>query len=291
MGNCALICNTIRHNGISKMEHRCELFTCLGMPRHAIPQPPVHVPPKLLKFCSNPHALPRPLSGAKESVLAADIYRHSATYWRLCYGDELLPPTQLPTLLTSINTRSTLRACLSLPPHSQYWKLQSCPWKLFVPIHAVQQSPRSCSISTANVCYFSNYYLICQHANHFSVYLKPTNELQFFWLTSIYFVINCILLRQICFPFSMLYYVCTVDFTLDAGLPARSQYSESPATGHLDTGIPWFHCVYKQILRWFPRFQVATTCFSFSPPDLNLLVKKLKQSRYRSGVAQRVPEI
>jgi len=26
------------------------------------------------------------------------------------------------------------------------------------------------------------------------------------------------------------------------------------------------------MLRWFPRFQVATTCFSCSPPDLNLAV-------------------
>ena len=26
-------------------------------------------------------------------------------------------------------------------------------------------------------------------------------------------------------------------FTLDAGLLARSQYSEGPATGHLDTGF------------------------------------------------------
>ena len=61
-------------------------------------------------------------------------------------------------------------------------------------------------------------------------------------------------------------------YTLDAGLLARSQYSEGPATGHLDTGFPWFPCVYKQMLRWFPIFQVATTCFSCSPPDLNLLV-------------------
>jgi len=30
--------------------------------------------------------------------------------------------------------------------------------------------------------------------------------------------------------------------------------------------------VYKQMLRWFPTFQVPTTCFSCSPPDLNLLV-------------------
>jgi hypothetical protein len=61
-------------------------------------------------------------------------------------------------------------------------------------------------------------------------------------------------------------------FTLDAGLLARSQYSEGPATGHLDTGFSWFVCVYKQILRWFPRFQVATTCCSCSPADLNSVV-------------------
>ena len=69
-----------------------------------------------------------------------------------------------------------------------------------------------------------------------------------------------------------LFYVCIAVFTLDAGLLARSQYSEGPATGHLDTGFSWFLSVYKQMLRWFSRFQVATTCFSFSPPDLNLLV-------------------
>jgi len=31
-------------------------------------------------------------------------------------------------------------------------------------------------------------------------------------------------------------------FTLDTGLLARSQYSEGPATGHLDTGFSWFPC-------------------------------------------------
>ena len=31
-------------------------------------------------------------------------------------------------------------------------------------------------------------------------------------------------------------------FTLDAGLLARSQYSEGPATGHRDTGFSWFLC-------------------------------------------------
>ena len=55
-------------------------------------------------------------------------------------------------------------------------------------------------------------------------------------------------------------------------LLARSQYSEGPATGHLDTGFSRFSCAYKQMLGWFPTFQVATTCFSCSPPDLNLVV-------------------
>ena len=68
------------------------------------------------------------------------------------------------------------------------------------------------------------------------------------------------------------YYVCIDILTLDAGLLARSQYPEGLATGHLDTGFSWFSCVYKRMLRWFPSFQVATTCLSFSPPDLNFLV-------------------
>ena len=84
-------------------------------------------------------------------------------------------------------------------------------------------------------------------------------------------VVLCVLLSSNVY---LLYYVCIVVFTLDAGLLARSQSSEGPATGHLDTGFSWFPCVYKQMLRWFPRFQVATTCFSCSPTDLNLLLTK-----------------
>jgi len=57
--------------------------------------------------------------------------------------------------------------------------------------------------------------------------------------------------------------------TLDAGLLARSQYPEGPATGQLETGFSWIPCVYKRMLRWFRSFQVATTCLSCSPPDLN----------------------
>ena len=51
----------------------------------------------------------------------------------------------------------------------------------------------------------------------------------------------------------------------------RPKLQQGPANGHLDTGFAWFPCVYKQMLRWFPRFQVATPCSSCSPPDLNLL--------------------
>jgi len=41
-----------------------------------------------------------------------------------------------------------------------------------------------------------------------------------------------------CTMFAFLFF-----FTLDAGLLARSQYSEGPATGHLDTSFSWFACV------------------------------------------------
>ena len=67
--------------------------------------------------------------------------------------------------------------------------------------------------------------------------------------------------------------MCALEFfTLDDGLLARSQYSEGPVTGYFDTGFSWFPCAYKQMLRRFPTFQVATTCFSCGPHDLNLVV-------------------
>ena len=85
----------------------------------------------------------------------------------------------------------------------------------------------------------------------------------------------CVYVTCYCYLMCICCTVCVLlffFFTLGAGLLARSQYSEGPAPGHLDTGFSWFPCVYRQMLRWFPRFQVATTCFSCSPPDLNLLV-------------------
>ena len=96
----------------------------------------------------------------------------------------------------------------------------------------------------------------------------------------LYFMCICCTLMCICCTYVyllysyvyLLYYVCIDILTLDAGLLPRSQYPEVPATGHLDTGFSWFPCVYKRMLRWFPSFQVATTCLSCSPPDLNFLV-------------------
>jgi len=85
-------------------------------------------------------------------------------------------------------------------------------------------------------------------------------------------VVLCVMLSSHVY---LLYHVCIVVFTLDAVLLARSQYSEGPATGQHDTGFSWFPSVYRQMLRWFPRFQVATTCFSCSPPDLKLVVTNL----------------
>ena len=61
-------------------------------------------------------------------------------------------------------------------------------------------------------------------------------------LVCIVVVVLCVLLSSYLY---FLYYVCTAVFTFDAGLLARSQYSESPATGHLDTGFSWFPCVYN----------------------------------------------
>ena len=48
-------------------------------------------------------------------------------------------------------------------------------------------------------------------------------------------IVLCVLLLvDLCV---LLCHVCIAVFTLDAGLLARSQYSEGPATGHLDTGF------------------------------------------------------
>ena len=46
--------------------------------------------------------------------------------------------------------------------------------------------------------------------------------------------------RTMCVLLYLLYCLCIAGVTLDAKLLARSQYSEGPATGHLETGFSWF---------------------------------------------------
>jgi len=85
-------------------------------------------------------------------------------------------------------------------------------------------------------------------------------------------LVVCIVVVILC-VFVLRVHCCGFFFcALDAGMLARSHYSEGPAAGHLETSFSWFSCAYKQMLRWFPRFQVTTTCFSCSPPNLNLVV-------------------
>ena len=99
-----------------------------------------------------------------------------------------------------------------------------------------------------------------------------SNVYLLYLMSMLYLMCICCTFMCICCTYVyLLYYVRIDNLTLDAGLLARSQYPEGPATGHLDTGFSWFPCVYKRMLRWFPSFQVATTCFSCSPPDLNFL--------------------
>ena len=50
-------------------------------------------------------------------------------------------------------------------------------------------------------------------------------------------VVLCVYCFHICCTMCELLYVCVAGFTLDAELLPRSQCSEGPETGHLDTGF------------------------------------------------------
>ena len=111
--------------------------------------------------------------------------------------------------------------------------------------------------------------LLSSYVNLFILFVFVVSYVYLLYLMCI----SCILCAFVVSYLYLLYYVCTAILTLDAGLLARIQYPEGPATGHFDTGFSWFPCVYKRMLRWFPSFQVATSCLSCSPPDLNFLVR------------------
>jgi hypothetical protein len=72
------------------------------------------------------------------------------------------------------------------------------------------------------------------------------------WIACMVIAVLCILWSPYVYLYCVLCICCTVGidvFTLDAGLLARSQYSE----GHLDTGFSWFPCVFKQNAEMVPN--------------------------------------
>ena len=90
--------------------------------------------------------------------------------------------------------------------------------------------------------------------------------------TVLVFCVLCYYLVLSLLPHVYCFTICVLlSYNFSCRMLARSQYPQGPATGHLSTGFSWFPCVYKRMLRWFPRLQVATACFSCSSPDLNFL--------------------
>ena len=124
---------------------------------------------------------------------------------------------------------------------------------------------------------YSTFFTWCcfPYVHFWELYLSCVYCLCVFVVLGVFVVLLCVfvvLLMCIYCTLCVFVVLCVYCCFLDAGLLARSQYLEGTATGHLDTGFSWFPCVYKRMLRWFPSFQVATTCLSCSPPYLNFLV-------------------
>jgi len=135
----------------------------------------------------------------------------------------------------------------------------------------MEKKKTSCFSRNSN--FYSSYRVICGGDGQLPPYCCTAvlSSLGAVFLMCIF--VNCICLACIVVILCVFAILCL--YCLDAGLLARSQYPEGPATGHLDAGFSWFPSVYKRRLRWFPSFQVATTCLSCSPPDLNFLVAYL----------------
>ena len=86
-------------------------------------------------------------------------------------------------------------------------------------------------------------------------------------------VLLCVGVLVICVLVFTVFYIALL-YTIVAGLLAKGQYPEGPATGHLGTHFLGFPVsAYKRMLRPFPRLQVATACYSCSPPDFKFLAR------------------
>jgi hypothetical protein len=95
---------------------------------------------------------------------------------------------------------------------------------------------------------------------------------------------SCVFFQKLCVIFCLfVVFLSVLDdvllftvfmFYLDAGLLASSQYLESPATGHLDTGFSWFPLCLKanaemvpkipschyMLLMWPSRSKLSSNC-------------------------------
>jgi hypothetical protein len=143
--------------------------------------------------------------------------------------------------------------------------------RLNSPVLPFVASPQLSVVPTCLVSHLVWYtsFIATQHRHHFGyVFMIIHHCLLLFSLCALLLTVFvlCVLSSYV----YLIYYVFV--YLLYLLFYSRSQYPEGPATGHLDTGFSLFPCVYKRMLRWFPSFQVATTCCSCSPPHLNFLV-------------------
>ena len=110
--------------------------------------------------------------------------------------------------------------------------------------------------------------------SNFRIYLKYSLRLVLLFLCEMLLTVDGI----VCIVLLSSVYCCTVCALLSYILLLPNCWLEvsirkvlRPATSaQVLLGFPL--SVYKRMLRWFPRLQVATACFSCSPPDLNFLV-------------------
>jgi len=97
------------------------------------------------------------------------------------------------------------------------------------------------------VCHLENFYCVLSYLG--VVYLSYR---LYFKTSCVYCCLVVLYILSSSYGY-LLYCVCIAVFTLDAGLPTRSQYSEGPATGHLDTGFSLVSLCLKANAEMVPK--------------------------------------